>query len=52
VKYGSELPPAEQAVLMGVSDVLANLIHQRVPLMLYLIGTFPERSPSSLLQLR
>jgi hypothetical protein len=39
VKYGSELPPAEQAVLSGVSDALANLIHQPVPLTIYLIGT-------------
>jgi hypothetical protein len=39
VKYGSELPPAEQAVLRGVSDALANLIHQPVPLTIYLIGT-------------
>jgi hypothetical protein len=39
VKYGSELPPAEQAVLIGVSDALANLIHQPVPLTLYFIGT-------------
>jgi hypothetical protein len=39
VKYGSELPPAEQAVLTGVSDALANLIHQPVPLTIYLIGT-------------
>jgi hypothetical protein len=39
VKYGSELPPAEQAALIGVSDVLANLVHQPVPLTLYFIGT-------------
>jgi hypothetical protein len=39
VKYGSELPPAEQAVLRGVSDALANLIHQPVPLTIYLVGT-------------
>jgi hypothetical protein len=39
VKYGSELPSAEQAVLRGVSDALANLIHQPVPLTIYLIGT-------------
>jgi hypothetical protein len=39
VMYGSELPPAEQAVLTGVSDALANLIHQPVPLTIYLIGT-------------
>jgi hypothetical protein len=39
VKYGSELPPAEQAVLIGVSDVLANLVHHPAPLTLYLIGT-------------
>jgi hypothetical protein len=37
VKYGSELPPAEQAVLTGVSDALANLIHQPVSLTIYLI---------------
>jgi hypothetical protein len=39
VKYGSELPPAEQTVLTGVSDALANLIDQPVPLTIYLIGT-------------
>jgi hypothetical protein len=39
VMYGIELPPAEQPVLIGVSDVLANLIHQPVPLTFYLIGT-------------
>jgi hypothetical protein len=39
VKYGSELPPAEQAVLIGVSDVLPNLVHHPSPLTLYLIGT-------------
>jgi hypothetical protein len=39
VKYGSELPPAEQAVQIGVSDALANLVHQPVPLTLYFIGT-------------
>src|SRR5512133_3182570 len=39
VKYGSELPPAEQAVLTGVSDALANLIHQPASLTIYLIGT-------------
>jgi hypothetical protein len=39
VKYGSELPPAEQAVLPGASDALADLVHQPVPLTIYLIGT-------------
>jgi hypothetical protein len=39
VKYGSELPPVEQAVLTGVSDALADLTHQPVPLTIYLIGT-------------
>jgi hypothetical protein len=39
VQYGSELPPGEQAMLTGVSDVLAKLIHQPVPLTIYLIGT-------------
>jgi hypothetical protein len=39
VRYGSELPPAAQAMLIGVSDVLANLVRQPVPLTLYLIGT-------------
>jgi hypothetical protein len=32
-------PPAEQAVLTGVSDALANLIHRPVLLTIYLIGT-------------
>ncbi len=39
VKYGSQLPPAEQAVLARVSDALAELVHQPVPLTIYLIGT-------------
>jgi hypothetical protein len=39
VKYGSELPPGEQAVLTGASDALADLVHQPVPLTMYLIGT-------------
>jgi hypothetical protein len=52
VKYGAELPPAEQAVLTGVSDALANLIHQPVPLTIYLIAPCRGRSPSSPLQLR
>jgi hypothetical protein len=39
VNYGSELLPAEQAVLAGVSDALADLVHQPVPLTIYLIGT-------------
>ena len=39
VNYGSELPPAEQAVLAGASDALADLVHHPVPLTIYLIGT-------------
>jgi hypothetical protein len=39
VKYGSELPPGEQAVLAGASNALADLVHQPVPLTIYLIGT-------------
>jgi hypothetical protein len=39
VKYGSQLPPAEQAVLPGASDALANAVYQPVPLTIYLIGT-------------
>jgi hypothetical protein len=39
VKYGSQLPPAEQAVLPGASDAHADLVNQPVPLTIYLIGT-------------
>ena len=39
MKYGSELPPGEQTVLTGASDALADLVHQPVPLTIYLIGT-------------
>jgi cytochrome bd-type quinol oxidase subunit 2 len=39
VNYGSELLPAEQAVLAGASDALADLVHHPVPLTIYLIGT-------------
>jgi cytochrome bd-type quinol oxidase subunit 2 len=39
VNYGCELLPAEQAVLAGASDALADLVHHPVPLTIYLIGT-------------
>jgi hypothetical protein len=35
VQYGSELPPAEQAVLPGASDALADTVNQPVPLTIY-----------------
>lgn len=39
VQYGSELPPADQAVLPGASDALADPVNHPVPLTIYLIGT-------------
>ena len=39
VQYGSDLSQAEQAVLPGASDALADTVNHPVPLTIYLIGT-------------